>query len=199
MGKVYQPNDKYAQRAQQDGFRARSVYKLQEIQERYGIIKPGQKILDLGAAPGSFMQLIGQLVGEKGLVIGVDLQLIKPFKAPNMHTYQADINDETVYDRIATEHGVERFDVITSDLAPATTGIKSVDSGRSFELNAQVLNVADMRLKKGGYVILKSFPGAEQDQLMQRLKNDYRTLRMLVPKAVRQTSREVYLIGMGKL
>ena len=195
----YNPHDKYFEQAKQQGYRARSVFKLKEIQDKFRLIKSGNKVLDLGAAPGSFMQLIKKLVGDNGLVIGVDLQSIKPFKKNNIKCYEGDIFDEKIYQKIEKDTGVSQFDVITSDLAPATTGIKAVDAGRSFQLNEQVLSVAEKYLKPGGSVILKTFPGADQDNLIAITKKLFKKFRIFKPKAVRKSSREVYVVGSQKI
>ena len=199
--KTYQPNDKYSQKAKQLGYRARSVFKLEEIQNRFKFIKFGHKILDLGAAPGSFSQLVAKIVGDKGLVIAVDLKPIKPFKNKkwNIKTYVGDIFDDEVYKKIKKDHEIKKFDVIISDLAPSTTGIASVDAGRSFELNSKALEVSQKYLKRGGYLLLKSFPGVDQSQLLQSIKMQFSNQRIYIPKAVRKSSREVYIIAMRKL
>ena len=198
MTKTFQPQDRFFQKAKEEGYRARSVYKLKDIQKRFHLIKYGDCVLDLGAAPGSFMQFIRKVVGEKGLVIGIDLTPIKPFNIPNVKSYVGDIFDEKIYEKILDENDISQFNVITSDLAPATTGIKSVDAGRSFQLSEQVLRVAEKYLKPGGNLVIKSFPGAEQNQLMGLMKNRFSKIKPFKPQAVRKSSRELYLIGISK-
>lgn len=195
----YIPQDRFFKKAKEDGYRARSVYKLEEIQSHHHILKPGDKVLDLGAAPGSFVQFIGQIIGEKGLVIGIDLKPIQNLKKPNIKTYQGDIFDDIAIIKIKAENKIESFNVVTSDLAPATSGIKSLDSGRSVLLNDQVLNIAERYLKKGGNALMKVFPGADQDQLMHRAKLMFREIKVSKPEAVRKSSREIYIICKGKL
>jgi 23S rRNA (uridine2552-2'-O)-methyltransferase len=195
MSKIYNPRDKFFQKAKDEGYRARSAYKLDAIQKKFRLIHIGDKVLDLGAAPGSFMQLIGKIVGEEGLVVGIDLKPIKPFKHSNMKAFEGDIFDEDIYEKI----GLSEFDVITSDLAPATTGIKSVDAGRSFQLNEQVLKVAENHLKKGGHVVMKAFPGADHSELIRLAKKQFKTVKPFKPEAVQKSSREVYLVGLGKI
>jgi len=199
MPKVYQPQDRYFKKAKEEGYRARSAFKLEEIQSRLHIIKPGDRVLDLGAAPGSFMQLISKIVGVKGHVFGIDLKPISDIKMANTRGYQGDIFDEKIYAKIITENNLKTFDVITSDLAPSTTGIKSLDAGRSFQLNEQVLKVAEKYLKKGGNVLLKAFPGADQNELLHSVKINYQQVKVFKPEAVRSTSREVYIVGLGKI
>ena len=196
MTKSYKPQDRFFQKAKDEGYRARSVFKLEEIQKRFHLIKSGDRVLDLGAAPGSFMQYTRKIVGGKGLVIGIDLKPIKPFKQSNMESYVGDIFDESVYKKILKENELSGFDVITSDLAPATTGIKSVDAGRSFQLNEQVLKVADHYLKSGGHVVLKAFPGADHSELIALAKRQFKQVKLFRPKVVRKSSREVYFIGL---
>lgn len=196
MAKQFEPKDKYYHQAKEQGLRARSAFKLEEIQNKFDLIKRGDNVLDLGAAPGSFLQLICKVIGEKGKVVGIDLKPIDPFKQKNVSTYVGDIFDEAVYEKIEKDLGLAEFDVITSDLAPATTGIKSVDAGRSFELSKQVLAVADERLRPNGHVLLKTFPGADQDRLLKMMKDRFESIKVFRPKAVRSSSREVYLIGM---
>ncbi len=195
MKKAYNPQDKYFQKAKDEGYRARSAYKLDAIQKKFHLISAGDRVLDLGAAPGSFMQLVGRIVGDSGIVIGIDLQSIKPFRKSNMKAYEGDIFDENIYEKI----GVFEFDVITSDLAPATTGIKSVDAGKSFQLNEQVLEVAKIHLKKGGHVVMKAFPGENHSELIRLTKKQFKTVKPFVPDAVRKSSREVYIVGINKL
>lgn len=198
MAKGYQPNDKYAQKAKEMGYRARSFFKLQEIQNRYRLIKKGDKVLDLGAAPGSFMQYLHKVVGAEGLVVGIDLKPIEPFELEDMKTYVADIFEEPVYEQIRSELGVELFDVITSDLAPSTTGIRSVDAGRSFQLSERVIEVAKQRLRSGGNLVIKAFPGADHSELIRLMKAEFKQVKSFKPDAVRASSREVYLLGLKK-
>ena len=199
MPKHYQPQDRFFKKAKELGYKARSAFKLEEMQSRLHIIKSGDHVLDLGAAPGSFMQLISKIVGVKGSVFGIDLKPIADIKMTNAKGYQGDIFDEKIYTKILTENNLKTFDVITSDLAPSTTGIKSLDAGRSFQLNERVIKVAEKYLKKGGNVVLKAFPGADQNELLHSIKINYQSVKIFKPEAVRNTSREVYIVGLGKI
>jgi 23S rRNA (uridine2552-2'-O)-methyltransferase len=194
----YNPQDKYFKKAKAEGYRARSAFKLEEIQSRYHIIKSGSMVLDLGAAPGSFLQYIGKTVGQNGIAIGIDLKPIKSFANPNIKTYEADIFDDLVYKKILNETKISQFDLITSDLAPSTSGIKSLDAGRSFMLNEQVLKVAEKFLRKGGSVLMKAFPGADHSQLLSLTKKQFSNIKIFKPQAVRKTSREIYVLGFNK-
>ncbi len=199
MSKRFDPKDKYFQKAKDEGYRARSAFKLDAIQKRFKLIRSADKVLDLGAAPGSFMQIAGRIVGDKGLVVGIDLLPIKPFRQLTMLAFEGDIFDEAVYEKVEVEAGVTLFDVITSDLAPATTGIKSVDAGRSFQLNEQVLKVSEGHLKRGGHVVMKAFPGVDHSELIRLAKKQFMHVKLFKPDAVRKSSKEVYIIGIGKL
>jgi len=194
----YIPQDRYFKKAKEQGYRARSVFKLEEIQNNFHLIRPGGKVLDLGAAPGSFMQFIQKIIGDKGLLVGVDLTPITPFKKTNVKTYVGDIFDESVYQKIAKETGHSVFDVITSDLAPATSGIKFVDAGRSFDLNSRALEVAKTHLKAGGHLLLKAFPGADHAKLIAEAKKLFQKVHVAKPMAVRNTSREEYIVCLRK-
>lgn len=193
--KKYNPQDKFFKKAKEQGYRARSAFKLEAIQKRFRLIKTGDKVLDLGAAPGSFLQLIEKIIGPKGLVVGIDLKPIEDMKKPNVKTIVGDILDENVYQKLS----IDQFDVITSDLAPSTSGIKSVDAGRSFQLNEQVLKVAEKHLKSGGNVLMKAFPGAEHQQLLKKAKSMFKNIKIFKPEAVRKSSKEEYVIGIGRI
>ncbi len=192
MSKAYQPHDHFSKKAKEQGYRARSAFKLKAIQNRFHLIKPGDRVLDLGAAPGSFLQLITRLIGPKGIAVGIDLKPIDDLKQPNVTTVAGNIFDDSVYQTLSTDF----FDVITSDLAPSTTGIKSLDAGRSFQLNEKVLEVVRKRLKPGGHAVMKAFPGADQDRLLKEMKKLFKTVKVFKPEAVRRSSREVYLVGL---
>lgn len=198
MKKPYKVNDRFFQKAKAEGYRARSVYKLEAIQNRFKVLRAGDRVLDLGAAPGSFLQYIQKIIGPQGVAVGIDLKPIKGFTAKNILTLEADIFDENMNKKVVQLVGVTPFDVLTSDLAPSTTGIKSLDAGRSYELNNQVLNVAEQFLKTGGHVVMKLFPGVDEAALISRTKNLFKVVKVYRPAAVRQSSREVYIVGLKK-
>ncbi len=194
----FNPHDKYFKKAKEEGYRARSAFKLEGIQNRFHLIKPGTKLLDLGAAPGSFMQYAAKEVGEKGLVAGIDLQKIEPFKEGNIHTFQGDIFDEESVVEIFNRLKIKQFDLITSDLAPKTTGIKSIDGNASLELNLQVLKIAQKHLKKGGGVVMKILSGFNEGDLVGETRKLFKQVKKYRPEAIRKSSHESYLIGLKK-
>ncbi len=192
----YESKDIYFHKAKQAGYRARSVYKLEAIQERFQLLKPGDRVLDLGAAPGSFLQYIGGIIGPNGLAVGVDLIPIKPFKKKNIFTLIANVMDEADFEKKLAVLRVSRFNVITSDMAPNTSGIRFLDGGRSEELNLCAIRIAQKHLGSGGHLLLKLLPGVNEGVLIKPMKELFRTLRRFRPPAVRKSSGECYLVGL---
>ncbi len=196
MPKPYQPNDKWSKRAAEEGYRARSVYKLMELDQKFHLIQPGMKVLDIGAAPGSWLQYASEVVGPTGQVIGLDLTPIKTV-APNVKTFVCDIFDFKAVGGIVSGEGWKYADVVISDLAPNTTGIKDVDQWRSVELSQQVLEVSKRWLKRHGTVVMKVFRGADFDEFTRLCKATYPRFKMLTVQASRDRSREVYVLCGG--
>lgn len=194
----YNAQDHYFHKAKKEGYRARSVYKLQSIEERFHLIHPGDRVLDLGAAPGSFLQYIGRIIGPEGLAVGVDLQPIKPFKQKNIVTLVADVMDQEALEQKLKELNLEVFDVITSDMAPSTSGIRFLDGGRSQELNEHVIKIADRWLVPGGHLVMKLLPGVNEGILIKKLKSFFKIVRHSRPSAVRASSGEWYLVAMHR-
>lgn len=185
--------DRYFLKAKAHGLRSRSAFKLEEIQQRYHFVRPGDTVVDLGAAPGGFLQLLHQWVGPKGKVIGIDLTPIEPI-APGITTAVQDIFDLPGLEKILT---TMRCTVITSDLAPKTTGIKEIDQERSVELNEQVLTIAHHFLRSGGHVLIKIFRGHSFDLFLKRMRSYFRAVHCIKPQASRDRSREIYILGLG--
>lgn len=196
MPKPYIPNDKWSRRAAEEGFRARSVYKLQEMDERFGLLRSGMKVLDLGAAPGSWLQYVSKRIGNEGMVLGLDLKEIAHING-NVKTRVCDITDEKAVDAALASLGWTQVDLVLSDLAPNTTGIKDVDQWRSVELNRGVLTIAKRVLRKGGTVVMKVFRGKSFDDFTADVKRGYPAIKVISVDASRDRSREVYVIGFG--
>ncbi|HRH93315.1 MAG TPA: RlmE family RNA methyltransferase [Candidatus Peribacteria bacterium] len=193
MPKPYQPNDKWSQRAAREGYRARSVFKLEELDHKFHLLEHGQRVLDIGAAPGSWLQYASKMVGPTGKVIGLDLTPIKHV-APNVVTYVADVFDFKQMGGIISGEGWDKVDLILSDLAPNTTGIRDVDQWRSIELNQQVVAIAQRWLRRGGTVVMKVFRGADFDEFTQLCKRTFPRFKLLTVQASRDRSREVYVL-----
>lgn len=192
MPKAYNPQDQYFHRAKELGYRARSVFKLEEIQNKFHILKPGGDVLDLGAAPGSWLQYAVKITGPNSQLIGLDLKSITPI-TPNIKTLAADIFSEEAEGWIRTSHP-ERFPVIISDLAPNTSGQSDVDHYRSIELSERVIELAEKFLAPRGCVIIKVFQGPDFDQFIKNLKTKFSQVNIFKPNACRDRSFEVYLI-----
>lgn len=236
MTKPFQIHDKYFLEAKRLGYRARSAFKLIELQEKYKLIHPKMRVLDVGAAPWSFLQVIGKIVWQEWLVVGIDLKKMDPnFGFWNVHLLQESIfefekikiflqsiganNKETnqIYKEklkelwtLPSADSLEnsqneiipdklKFDLITSDIAPATSGITGIDQYRSIELNLAILDVAKIFLKKDADLVLKVFVGEDIQDLIGPIKKEFKKLSRMKPKACRDRSFEEYFICQGKL
>jgi 23S rRNA (uridine2552-2'-O)-methyltransferase len=191
----WQPQDHYFRRAKKEGFIARSVYKLEEVDRRVRLLRPGQRVLDLGCYPGSWLQYCARAVGKRGLVVGVDTLRITIELPPHVHFIQADVFELLPSDLYQFSH---EFDVMLSDLAPATTGIRSVDSNRSVALFQRALALADDLLVPDGHFLGKIFQGSGFDEILQDLKNKFGKVRVIRPQATRKQSKEMFLVAMKK-
>jgi 23S rRNA (uridine2552-2'-O)-methyltransferase len=194
---AYNKRDHYYHKAKEDNFAARSIYKLEEIDQKFKLIKSGMKCLDLGAAPGSWSQYLSAKVGETGRVLGVDLIEIG-LTLQNALFIQADLRDLNL-DQAFIDNGFEPlFDGVFSDMAPKTTGIRFADQARSMELCELALNVADRFLKPGGSFICKFFHSDEFEELRKQMQARYGRVEVLRPKSTRKESKEIFLIGISK-
>jgi len=193
----YNPKDHYFKKAKELNFAARSVFKLEEIDKKFKVLRPGQMILDLGASPGSWSQYCSQKVGAKGRVLGVDLSPIN-VKLPNATFIQADLRDLTLEDTFK-EHGfAPHFDLVISDMAPRTTGIRFTDQARSMELCELALDVASRFLIPGGTFICKLFHSDEFAVLREQIKKQYGRFEAVKPDSTRKISKEIFLVGLNK-
>lgn len=196
MGKPYRPKDHYFQKAKAEGLRARSAFKLEEVARRFRLFRPGARVLDLGAAPGGFLQVIAQAVGPKGLVLGVDLVPLRPFQEAWVQTTVLDILSDGALDALgALAPGL--FDVVLSDLAPKTSGIRSVDEARSLRLAERALEVSRRRGRVGSSFLVKLFMGGDFETFRALLREAYEDVKVVRPEATRSASVEVYLLGLG--
>lgn len=197
MPKPFQVQDKYFRLAKECGYRARSAFKLIEIQEKFHILKPGQTVLDLGAAPGSFLQVISELIGPRGHVIGLDLQNFTPFQEKNVEARVADIFDHEKVFSLLQSIGVSKMDVVTSDLAPKTSGIRDLDQGRSAELTDQAFFIATHLLKHGGHFVGKIFDGPDVASLVKKMKQRFNKVSLFKPQSSRDRSFETFIIALS--
>jgi 23S rRNA (uridine2552-2'-O)-methyltransferase len=198
----YIPKDYYFEKAKAQGFKARSVFKLEEIDQTCKLIKPNFVILDLGCVPGSWLQYVAKKLSHKGAALGIDLSPIKEKIHPKVKTVVEDCFTLTD-DKIRNYMGdlvsdFTYFDVILSDMAPKTSGIKHVDQIRSITLAYHALNLAERLLKPDGHVVIKVFDSAEVNELIDRMKNLFKTVKQMRPRSVRAPSKELYVVGMYK-
>ncbi|MCP4372666.1 MAG: RlmE family RNA methyltransferase [Deltaproteobacteria bacterium] len=187
-------NDHYSRKAKKERFPARSVYKLEEMQQKYHLIKKGDKIFDLGCSPGSWLLFAAKLTGNKGHVMGIDLKPVTINVPPHVTTYTGEIfSFESYSESIGNE-----FNVVLSDMAPSTTGIKNVDSARSFNLCQAALEIAQKVLLPGGSFVCKIFQGEDFKQFSDSVKESFATCNIFKPKSSRKASKEIYIIAKGK-
>ena len=199
MPKPFIIHDPYFEKAKKLGYRARSAFKLLEIQEKFNIIKPRMNVLDVAAAPGSFLQVIAKIIGPEGKAVWIDIQKIDPnFGFPNIHLLQESIFEYEKIRIYLDSLGIWQFDLITSDIAPSTTGMTGVDQYRSVELNLAILDVAKTFLKKWGNLVLKVFVWEDVNDLMFPLKEHFNKVSRFKPKACRDRSFEEYFICIWK-
>ena len=187
------PQDAFGKRARREGFPARSVYKLEEIDRRVRLFRPGQRVLDLGAAPGSWTLYAAGRVGAGGCVLGIDLAESRGALPPN-----AEIRVGDVRALRSDELGDAPFDVVISDMAPATTGQKHLDRYRSYELALCALDVAEQVLRPGGSFVAKIFQSGDFPAAKKRVVQAFDEVRIIRPKATRSESTEVFLVGLGR-
>lgn len=187
--------DHYFHKAKRDGYVARSAYKLEEIDKKHRILRNGNLVLDLGCSPGSWLQYASRKVGEKGQVLGVDLQTVQLSLPKNVKVLQADIFEMTVND---LEMNGGMVDVILSDMAPKTTGIRDTDAQRSYALNQQVLELSGDLLRPQGTLLVKAFQGAPLEQLRREFSSIFAQVKLCKPKSSRSESVEIFLLGLNK-
>lgn len=188
--------DPFRTRARAEGYVARAVYKLKEIDEKYHLCREGMRVLDLGCSPGSWLQYIAARVGRRGLVLGVDAAPITIPVAPPLYFLQSEVESLDL-ESLAAISPV--FDLVVSDLAPNTTGVREVDQRRSLELAQQALKLVRRFLRPGGHFLVKIFAGPDLPELAAAIKKEFRTFRRIKPAGSRAASRELYLLGLHRL
>lgn len=186
----------YYRLAKRMGYRSRAAFKLLQLNERYNILRRGDVVVDLGAAPGGWLQVAAEKVGEEGFVLGVDLQPIKPLKFTNVKTMVADILDKATPERILKEIP-RKADVVLSDASPRITGVWSVDHARSAELVFSVLEICRNILSPGGRALVKVFQGERFPEILKEFRKSFDFVKVSKPMASRKQSAESYIIGKG--
>lgn len=183
MYRKYLKNEYYTKKARENNYPARSVYKLEEIDKKYNLIKAGDNVLDLGCAPGSWLLY---LAGKTRHVVGIDNQKLKIEIPKNVLFVQKDVMEFELN---------ESFDVIVSDLAPNTSGDHNVDVEKSLEFCERALEIAKTNLKKGGNFVCKIFEGEGTEDFFKKIKNRFEFAKKFKPQASRKESREIYIVG----
>lgn len=187
--------DHYTKKARNENYPARSVYKLMEIQQRFQVIKKNVKVLDLGCAPGSWLIHAAEIAGPSGRAVGIDLKPVDAALPANAVAYTGDIFE---MDPALSEAVGREYDVVLSDMAPATTGRKDIDAIRSFALCEAALRVASELLAVKGNFVCKIFQGPEFKDFENQVKSRFDQYRIFKPDSCRKSSKEIYIIGLGK-
>jgi 23S rRNA (uridine2552-2'-O)-methyltransferase len=193
---AYQPKDAFYRKAKKEGYRSRAAYKLLELARRFQLIKRGDRVVDLGAAPGGWLQVAAELAGPNGKVVGIDLQPIAPIPERNVVLLQGDATAPESMEKIRTIlDGVA--DAVLSDLAPHLSGIRDADISRSLGLVRMAHAVARELLRPGGSFVVKTFVSDDLRDYFDELKRDFRSVERTRPEATRKASSEIYFCARG--
>lgn len=196
----YDRHDALYRKAKKEGFAARSVYKLEEIDRECKLLRPRDRVLDLGCAPGSWLQYVDQKLTH-GAAVGIDLLPTRVALSGKVRVLQGDAFETSLQELTGTPAGepLRLFDVVLSDMAPNTTGIKAVDQARSLALCERALEVAERALAPGGRMCVKIFEGGDMKQFLDACKQLFRTVKVKRPKGTRAGSVETYVIALDRL
>jgi 23S rRNA (uridine2552-2'-O)-methyltransferase len=189
--------DHFARRAKQENYPARSIYKLEEIDKRIHLFRRGDKVVDLGASPGSWTLYISDKVGSTGLVVAIDRNPLT-VGVPGHVTYLQANALELDVGAVRPMSGDQGFDAVVSDMAPRTSGNKFVDQSRSFELFVRALELGAELLRPGGHFVGKIFQGEDFEKARDRVRQLFATCKIIRPRSVRSESYEIYVVGLGR-
>lgn len=195
----YEPHDHYFEKAKKDGFAARSIYKLEEIDRKLRILRAGARVLDLGAAPGSWMQYAARVVGERGLVVGIDLMAITARLGANTRALRGDafnLLPDALLEPLGG--GDAHYDAVLSDMAPATTGDRFVDQQRSADLCLRALEIARCVLRAGGTFVAKALEGESTRVVQAAVRDAFEEMKVVRPDSTRKGSTEVFIVGLRR-
>ncbi|HAD08933.1 MAG TPA: 23S rRNA (uridine(2552)-2'-O)-methyltransferase RlmE [Porticoccaceae bacterium] len=187
--------DVYVQRSRKEGYRSRASYKLLELDDKYGLIKPGQVVVDLGAAPGGWSQVVAERLKGSGKIIASDILAMDSLA--DVEFVQGDFTEAAVFERIVEAIGDSRVDLVISDMAPNMSGMKDIDQPRAMYLVELAVDFAARVLKPGGVLVSKVFQGEGFDQLLKELRGRFDSVSAKKPDASRGRSREVYWLARG--
>jgi len=188
--------DRFYRMAKERGYRSRAAFKLIEANRRFRFIRPGSAVVDLGCAPGGWLQVSSEAVGPKGVVLGVDLRPIKPLEAENVKFVEGDLMDPSLPRAILEGLGREA-DVVLCDAAPKLSGIRDLDHARQIGIAEAALEVAEKVLRRGGSMFVKAFEGPMLRPYVDRLRARFEFVRLVRPRATKPRSSEIYVLAMG--
>lgn len=188
--------DPYHRMAKERGYRSRAAFKLKQLNDRFGFLKDARYVLDLGAAPGGWLQAASEEIGGDGLVVGVDLDRIRPLGLKNVRTMVGDVRDDETLRRI-----MDAFpgpvDVVLSDMAPDVSGVWEVDHQRQIHLTRRALRVAEAVLKPDGWVVVKVFQGSDYEAFLGEMRDGFEYVKAVKPRSSRKESAEIYVVARG--
>lgn len=189
-------SDRFVLRAQQEGYRSRACYKLLEINKTDRLLKPGMTVVDLGAAPGSWSQIAANLVGHTGKVVALDILDMDPI--PDVDFVHGDFREDAVLEALMATIDGHPVDLVMSDMAPNTSGVKAIDQPRSIYLCELALELALLVLKPGGNMVIKVFHGEGFEEFLRSCRQSFTKVVSRKPEASRNRSREIYLVAQGR-
>lgn len=193
---MYERRDPYYRKAKREGFRSRAAYKLTEIIASHGIVRRGDRVVDAGAAPGGWSQLLARRVGAGGRVAAVDILPMEPIPGENFRFFRKDLGDPSLPAEILSFLG-RRADAVVSDASPNTSGIPATDQARSADLVRSVVSLARRTLRPDGALLAKIFEGPEADAVFRELREEFGKVLRVRPGATRKESSELYLLARG--
>ncbi|MDR3222825.1 MAG: 23S rRNA (uridine(2552)-2'-O)-methyltransferase [Methanobrevibacter sp.] len=199
MGNQWQKDKKkeyYYKKAKESNYYSRASYKLLQLNNKYRIIKEGNSVVDLGSSPGGWSQVALEKVGSEGLVIGVDLNTIRPINEENFFFIKGDFTTEEIQEKIINTLN-EEVDVLISDASPSLSGIKNIDQLRSIDLVKNVIKISELLLRNNGNILIKFFQGEDFNPILRELKKKFRVVKTTKPNSSRKKSSEMYLICLG--
>ena len=192
----YRPQDEFFRKAKREGYRSRAAYKLLEINQRFRVIRAGHVVVDLGAAPGGWLQVAAELAGARGRVLGFDLQPIQSLSGRHVQAFELDVLAQDAAERIGVlADGA--VDCVLSDMAPRLSGIRDADRQRALALTRKAFEIARSILRPRGAFLFKTFAGADIAALLQEMSDRFQTVQRVRSAATRKGSSEIYVVGRG--